>query len=97
MAHYYWNALWHPYLESWRFIRTEWHVQECNEATKAVCSGKKTEIGLDFKIQKTDIIGMVQCSWNKSFNKIENDKTTIAERRWNPLNYVLLDHVDIRG
>ena len=92
----YWKPIWHPYLASWRFIRAEWYVQDCHETAKTVCP-KKTEFGLDLKIEKMDIIRMVHHAWVVSFGNIENNKTATADREWNPLNYILLDHGDLKG
>jgi hypothetical protein len=44
----------------------------------------------------TDIVPLVAHAWNKSFGNIENAKKAIAQRGWGPLNFVLLDHPEVR-
>jgi hypothetical protein len=47
--------------------------------------------------EMTDIIPLVMHAWSKSFGIVENAKKAIAQRGWGPLNYVLLDHPDVRN
>jgi len=56
---------------------------------------KKMEIGLDFKLEKKDIIGMVRRAFPLAFGNVENNKKATAGCGWNLLNWVLLDHPDI--
>ena len=58
---------------------------------------QKTDLGLDFKIDKNGIIGMVRWAWKPSFANIVNHQKAVAKRGWNPLAYVLLDHPDVLG
>jgi hypothetical protein len=44
----------------------------------------------------TDIVPLVSHAWKKSFGVVQNAKTSIANRGWGPLNFVLLDHPDVR-
>ena len=44
----------------------------------------------------TDILPLVKRAWGKSFALQENVRHAIVERGWGPLNYVLLDHPDVR-
>jgi hypothetical protein len=45
---------------------------------------------------QTDIIPLVRKSWNASFAKKEKAKSANAKRGWNPLNYILLDHPNLK-
>jgi hypothetical protein len=45
----------------------------------------------------TDIVPLVSLSWFKSFGLIENAQKAISQRGWGPLNFVLLDHPDVRS
>ena len=56
---------------------------------------KKMEIGLDFKLEKKNIIGMVRRAFPLAFGNVENNKKATAGCGWNLLNWVLLDHPDI--
>jgi hypothetical protein len=40
---------------------------------------------------------IVHYAWEKSFVRIETNKHAIAERGWGPLNYVLLDHPELKA
>jgi hypothetical protein len=46
--------------------------------------------------EMTDIVPLVAHAWTKSFGVVQNAKTSIAHRGWGPLNFVLLDHPDVR-
>jgi hypothetical protein len=46
---------------------------------------------------QTDIVPLVQKSWHASFAKKEKAKSAIAKGGWNPLNYVLLDHLNLNS
>ena len=58
---------------------------------------QKTSFGLGFNINKTDIMGLVWQAWKPLFANIVSTQKALAERGWNPLTYVLLDHPDILG
>ena len=45
----------------------------------------------------TDIIPIVNKAWDASFVNIDNNMTAIRDWGWNPLNYALLDHEDIKA
>jgi hypothetical protein len=57
----------------------------------------KTKRGLKFTIIKQDIMWIVRYAWEKSFARIQTNKHAIAERGWGPLNYVLLDHPELKA
>ena len=46
-------------------------------------------------LTKTDVIPIVNYSWKKSFDKAESNRKAIAERGWNPLNYIVLDSPEL--
>jgi hypothetical protein len=48
------------------------------------------------KFSPTDIIPLVTYAWKDSFAISRNAVTAIAQRGWNPLNYCLVDHPDVR-
>jgi len=56
---------------------------------------KKQEMRLDFKIDRHDVVGLVQRAWQHSFAKVESSRKAIAERGWNPLAYNLLDNSEL--
>ena len=47
---------------------------------------KKMEIGLDFKSEKKDIIGMVKRAFPLAFGNEENNKKVTTKCGWSPLN-----------
>jgi hypothetical protein len=56
-----------------------------------------TKQGLKFTIIKQDTMWIVHYAWEKSFARIETNMHVIAERGWGPLNYVLLDHPELKA
>ena len=40
---------------------------------------------------------LINIAWDKSFASVEENKTIIAERGWNPLNYNLLTNLGLRA
>jgi hypothetical protein len=64
---------------------------------------KAKKIFFDIKVERniqrfetTDIIPLVTYAWDRSFALVHNAKKAIAQRGWNPMNYYLLDHKDVR-
>jgi hypothetical protein len=57
----------------------------------------KIKRGLKFTIIKQDIMWIVRYAWETSFARIETNKHAVAERGWGPLNYVLLDHPELKA
>ena len=49
------------------------------------------------RIEKQDIVGIVHRAWMKSFANVITNKQAIADRGWNPLTYVLLDHPELKN
>ena len=45
----------------------------------------------------TDIIPLINQAWPESFGRVVQAKKAIAERGWNPLNYSLLLHPDVKN
>ena len=43
-----------------------------------------------------DAMLLVQKAWSESFERVKQNKRAIAVRGWLPLNYVLLDHPDLK-
>ena len=57
---------------------------------------KKAEACLPFAIEKTDVILVVHMAWRESFAIVVRNKKVIAERGWGPLNFILLDHPELK-
>ena len=51
---------------------------------------KKEKDTMPLTIEPYGIIPMINYAWSQSFGKSTKNKKAIAERGWNPLNYVLL-------
>jgi hypothetical protein len=51
----------------------------------------KTKHGLRF------VMWIVHYAWEKSFARVDTNKHAIAERGWGPLNYILLDHPELKA
>ena len=49
-----------------------------------------------FSIEKTNIILVVCMAWRESFAIAVRNKKAIAERGWDPLNFILLDHPELK-
>jgi hypothetical protein len=64
----------------------------CLTTEKQKLLEKKTKLCLDTKIERHDAVGLAHRAWLKSFTKVDSNQRAIAKRRWNPLNYKLLDH-----
>ena len=47
-------------------------------------------------LTKQDIIPIVKYAWDRSFALSESNRRAIAVRGWNPLNYALLDNIEIQ-
>ena len=50
---------------------------------------------MNCKIEKMDVVLLVQKAWAVSFARVDPNKKTIAERGWGPLNYALLDNPEL--
>jgi len=50
---------------------------------------KKNDAGLEFAINRMDIVGLVQEAWKASFARVKTNKKVITSRGWGPkaLNY----------
>jgi len=62
---------------------------------KQILLEKKQKLRLDFKIERHDVVGLVQRAWEHSFDWVDSNKKAIAERGWNPLTYNLLDDPEL--
>lgn len=51
--------------------------------------------GVEFGINKEDVTYIVSQAWAHSFARIVQNKSAIADRGWNPLNYNCLLHPEI--
>jgi len=58
---------------------------------------KKNEAGLEFAINRNDIVGLVRKAWNASFAREETNRKAVVHRGWGPrpLNYNALTHPEI--
>jgi len=58
---------------------------------------KKNDAGLEFAINRTDIVGLVQQAWNASFARVKTNIKATASRGWGPkaLSYNALLHPEI--
>jgi len=58
---------------------------------------KKNDAGLEFAINKTDIVGLVRQAWKLSFAREDKNRNAIASRGWGPraLAYNALLHPEI--
>jgi len=58
---------------------------------------KKNESGLDYTINKTDVVGLVRQAWKSSFARTQTNRKAIATRGWGPraLNYNALLHPEV--
>jgi hypothetical protein len=58
---------------------------------------KKNDASLDFAIDKTDIVGLVQKAWKASFANVDANCKATSCRGWGPkaLNYNALNHPEI--
>ena len=63
---------------------------------KAALVQQKADHQMECKIKKTDVIQIVWTAWNDSFSRAVKNKQAAAERGWNLLNYILLDHPDLQ-
>jgi hypothetical protein len=57
----------------------------------------KTKHGLRFTIIKQDVMWIVRYAWEKSFARVDMNTHAIAERGWGALNYILLDHPELKA
>jgi hypothetical protein len=71
--------------------------KDISKEGKAKVLPMKTKHGLRFTTIKQDIMWIVCYSWEKIFARFETNKHAIAERGWGPLNYVLLDHPELKA
>ncbi len=58
---------------------------------------KKNSDGLEYAINKSDIVGLVRKAWSKSFAWIETNRQAILKRGWGPrkLNFNALCHPEV--
>ena len=56
---------------------------------------RKELAGVEFGINKEDITYLVSQAWADSFARVVHNKSAIADRGWNPLNYNCLLHPEI--
>ena len=45
-------------------------------------------------LSKSDIVHIVNYSWEKTFGCVDSNKKVICDTGWNPLNYALLNSQD---
>ena len=62
---------------------------------KQIYFSKRLEEGKQ-SFEMSDIVPLVRRAWEKSFANQINAKKAIAERGWGPLNYICIDHPDVR-
>ena len=62
---------------------------------KQLYFSKRSTLGQQ-SFEMSDIVPLVRRAWEQSFAIQTNAKKAIAERGWGPLNYVCLDHPDVR-
>jgi hypothetical protein len=58
---------------------------------------QKNDAGLNFTIEKTDVVGLVHKTWKASFARVKSNIKAISNRGWGPraLNYNVLLHPEI--
>ena len=83
-------------MAGWGFKGTKWKLQVFKKKIQGSSGKKKTDHQMECKIKKTDVIQIVWTAWNDSFSTVVKIKQAAAERGWNPLNYILLDHPDLQ-
>ena len=89
------------------YCTDKWQVADSKEqngvhknetkAEKQMVIQKKGQLGLPMRVEKHDIVGIVHRAWMKSFANVATNKKAIAERGWNPLTRVLLDHPELKN
>jgi hypothetical protein len=57
----------------------------------------KTKHAMKFSKVKQDMMWIVCYAWDKYFTHMETNKNARAKRGWDPLNYVLLDHLELQA
>ena len=62
---------------------------------KQIYFSKRLEEGKQ-SFEMSDIVPLVRRAWEKSFANKLNAKKAISERGWGPLNYICIDHPDVR-
>jgi hypothetical protein len=58
---------------------------------------QKNDSGLEYTINREDIVGLVQKAWKSSFARVETNRQAISKRGWGPraLNYNALCHPEV--
>jgi len=51
---------------------------------------------MECKIKKINMTQIVWTAWNVSFSRVAKNKQAAAEKDWNLLNYILLEHPDLQ-
>jgi hypothetical protein len=76
--------------QNWRF------KVDLKKAKESVIM-EKGKIHLPMHVEKEAIVGLVHHDFLASFANIDNNKKAIQSRGWSPLNYKLLDHLELRN
>jgi len=58
---------------------------------------KKNESGLEYTINREDIVGLVRKAWKSSFERVDTNRQAISRRGWGPkaLNFAALCHPEV--
>ena len=49
------------------------------------------------ELQDTDLMSIINCTWNDSFVRKDKNDIAISDRGWNPLNQYILTNNDVRA
>jgi hypothetical protein len=56
----------------------------------------KIRAGLPPRLERTDILRIVNVAWQSSFARVATSGRAIAAKGWGPLNYIVLDHPELQ-
>ena len=56
----------------------------------------QAEACFPFATEKTDVIPVMHLAWKESFAVVVRNKKAIAKRGWSALNFILLDHPELK-
>jgi hypothetical protein len=57
---------------------------------------QNADFGLKQRIENTDIMLLLTLAWGEIFAIVANNKKSCAKRCWNPLNFALMEHDDLK-
>jgi hypothetical protein len=52
--------------------------------------------GLPATLERSNIVSIVNVTWQKTFTRVETNKKSTNARGWGPLNCILLDHPELQ-